>query len=608
MSEFDHKAFLKALTTRPGVYQMYDAERKLLYVGKARNLKNRVGSYFRASGLTEKTMALVARIHEIQVTVTSTEVDALLLEHNLIKSHQPPYNILLRDDKSYPYIFLSSEDKYPRLSLHRGAKRRKGQYFGPYPSAGAVRESLHFLQKVFKVRQCEDSYFNNRSRPCLQYQIGRCTAPCVELVSEQDYAQQVENTTLFLRGKSQQLMARLADDMEKAAAKLAYEEAAVFRDQLSQLQHVQASQGIEGVKGDLDIVAAAVAGGRACVQVLFVRGARVLGSKTYYPPLRLQETPSQVLSAFIPQYYLGGTRAIPPELIVNEAPEDADTLALALTAESGRRVRLRSRVRDARARWLQLALQTAETNLASHLSGRQSVIERLQALQELLGLPEAPERMECFDISHSSGEATVASCVVFDQGGPRKSDYRRFNIEGITGGDDYAAMQQALERRYKRLKSGEAPMPDILFIDGGKGQVSQAMSVLADLQIVGVEVIGVAKGVTRKAGFETLLNGRTGRERQLGIDNPALHLIQQIRDEAHRFAITGHRARRDKARQRSSLEDIAGVGAKRRRDLLRHFGSAQGVENANIDELKKVAGISATMAQQIYDHLHNIND
>jgi excinuclease ABC subunit C len=608
VSEFDHKAFIRALTTRPGVYQMYDADHRLLYVGKARNLKNRVGSYFRASGLTEKTMALVARIHEIQVTVTSTEVDALLLEHNLIKSHQPPYNILLRDDKSYPYIFLSSEDKYPRLSLHRGAKRRKGQYFGPYPSAGAVRESLHFLQKVFKVRQCEDSYFNNRSRPCLQYQIGRCTAPCVELVSEEEYAQQVENTTLFLRGKSQQLMARLADDMEKAAANLAYEEAAGFRDQLSQLQHVQASQGIEGVKGDLDIVAAAVGGGRACVQVLFVRGARVLGSKTYYPPLHLQETPAQVLSAFIPQYYLGGMRAIPPELIVNEAPEDVDTLALALTAESGRRVRLRSRVRDARARWLQLALQTAETSLASHLSGRQSVIERLQALQELLGLPEMPERMECFDISHSSGEATVASCVVFDQGGPRKSDYRRFNIEGITGGDDYAAMQQALERRYKRLKSGEAPMPDILFIDGGKGQVSQAMSVLADLQIAGVEVIGVAKGVTRKAGFETLLNGSTGRERQLGIDNPALHLIQQIRDEAHRFAITGHRARRDKTRQRSALEDIAGVGAKRRRDLLRHFGSAQGVENANIEELKKVAGISATMAQQIYDHLHNIGD
>ena len=608
MSEFDHKAFLKSLTTRPGVYQMYDASHKLLYVGKARNLKNRVGSYFRASGLTEKTMALVARIQEIQVTVTSTEVDALLLEHNLIKSHQPPYNILLRDDKSYPYIFLSSQDAYPRVSLHRGAKRRKGQYFGPYPSAGAVRESLHFLQKVFKVRQCEDSYFSNRSRPCLQYQIGRCTAPCVDLVTEEEYAAQVENTTLFLRGKSQQLMARLADDMEQAAATLAYEKAAVLRDQLSQLQQVQASQGIEGVTGDLDIVAAAVDGGRACVQVLFVRGARVLGSKTYYPPLRLQETPAEVLSAFIPQYYLGGVRAIPAELIVNVAPEDAATLAEALTVAAQRKIKLRSKVREARARWLQLAVQTAETSLASHLTGRQSVMERMQALQELLGLAELPERMECFDISHSSGEATVASCVVFDQGGPRKSDYRRFNIEGITGGDDYAAMQQALERRYKRLKSGEAPLPDILFIDGGKGQVSQAMSVLTDLQISGVEVIGVAKGTTRKAGFETLLNGATGRERQLGVDNPALHLIQQIRDEAHRFAITGHRARRDKARKRSTLEDISGVGAKRRRDLLRHFGSAAGVENANIEELKKVSGISATMAQQIYDHLHNIAD
>ena len=608
VSDFDHKAFVKALTTRPGVYQMYDIEGKLLYVGKARNLKNRVGSYFRASGLTDKTLALVERIHDIQVTVTSTEVDALLLEHNLIKTQRPPYNILLRDDKSYPYIFLSSEDRFPRVSLHRGAKRKKGRYFGPYPSAGAVRESLNFLQKVFKVRQCEDSYFRNRSRPCLQHQINRCTAPCVDLVSAQDYAAQVENTTLFLRGKSQQLMVRLADDMERAAADLAYEKAAVYRDQLSQLQQVQASQGIEGVTGDLDIIAAAAAGGRACVQVLFVREARVLGSKTYYPPLRLQETPAEVLAAFIPQYYLGGVRAIPGEIIVNEEPGDASTLAEALCVHAQRQVKIRNRVRQARARWLKLASQTAETNLQSHLAGRKTILGRLQALQDLLALPELPERMECFDISHSSGEATVASCVVFDQNGARKSDYRKFNIEGITPGDDYAAMQQALERRYRRLKSGEGALPDILFIDGGKGQVSQAMSVLQELQLSGIEVVGVAKGVTRKAGFETLVNGSTGEERQLPGDNAALHLIQQIRDEAHRFAITGHRARRDKARQRSVLEDIPGVGAKRRRELLRHFGSAQGVENANLEELKKISGISATMAQQIYDHLHNIAD
>jgi len=606
VSEFNHKAFLRALTTRPGIYQMYDTEGKLLYVGKARNLKNRVGSYFRASGLTEKTMALVARIQDIQVTVTSTEVDALLLEHNLIKTQQPPYNILLRDDKSYPYIFLSSEDTFPRLSLHRSAKRKKGQYFGPYPGAGAVRESLHFLQKVFKVRQCEDSYFKNRSRPCLQYQINRCTAPCVDLVSKEEYDAQVASTTLFLRGKSQQLMMRLADDMEAAAAQLAYEKAAIYRDQLSQLQHVQASQGIEGVTGDLDILAAAAIGGRSCVQVLFVRGARVLGSKTYYPPLKLQESAAQVLSAFIPQYYLGGARAIPAEIIVNEVPEDAVILAQALSVQAQRQVKLRSRVREARARWLKLALQTAQTNLESHLAGRQTIVGRLQALQDLLALPELPERMECFDISHSSGEATVASCVVFDQNGARKSDYRKFNIEGITPGDDYAAMQQALERRYNRLKSGEGALPDILFIDGGRGQVTQAMTVLRELQLSGVEVIGVAKGVTRKAGFETLINGATGQETQLPGDNAALHLIQQIRDEAHRFAITGHRARRDKARQRSVLEDIPGVGARRRRELLRHFGSAQGVENANVEELKKISGISATMAQQIYDHLHHI--
>ncbi|MEH6588149.1 MAG: excinuclease ABC subunit UvrC [Halioglobus sp.] len=607
MTKFDHKAFLQALTSRPGVYQMYDEAGKLLYVGKAKNLKNRVGSYFRASGLTDKTLALVSRIQDIQVTVTSTEVDALLLEHNLIKTQQPPYNILLKDDKSFPYIYVSAE-KFPRISLHRGVQKGKGRYFGPYPSAGAVRDSLHFLQKVFKVRQCENSYFRNRSRPCLQHQIDRCTAPCVDVVTEQEYAVQVENTSLFLRGKSQQLMVRLADDMEQAAAELEFENAAVFRDQLAQLQHVQASQGIEGVTGDLDILAAAVDGGRACVQVLFVRGARVLGSKTYYPPLKLEESPGEVLAAFIPQYYLNDTRAVPGEIIVNEEPESALALAEALTVQAERKVKLRSRVRDARARWLRLAVQTAETNLLAHLAGKQTVQARFQALQKLLSLPEMPERMECFDISHSSGEATVASCVVFDQNGARKSDYRKFNIEGITGGDDYAAMQQALERRYKRIKSGEGAQPDVLFIDGGKGQVSQAMGVLEDLQIIGVKVIGVAKGSTRKAGFETLVDGATGRESQLPGDSPALHLIQQIRDEAHRFAITGHRARRDKARQRSVLEDIPGVGAKRRRELLRHFGSAQAVVNANVEELKKISGISATMAAQIYDHLHDVGD
>ena len=605
---FDSKAFLATLTTRCGVYQMYDEAGELLYVGKARNLKNRVGSYFRNTGLNAKTVALVMRIRDIQVTVTTTEADALLLEQNLIKAHKPPYNILLRDDKSYPYIFLSSEDPFPRLALHRGKKRRKGRYFGPYPSAGAVRQSLHFLQKVFKVRQCEDSYFRNRSRPCLQYQIDRCTGPCVDLVSKEDYAEQVDKTDLFLQGKSRELLVRLADDMEAAAAQMAYERAAELRDQIQHLQQVQNTQEIEGSQGDLDIVAAALEGGQCCVQVLFVRDARVLGSKTFYPTLRLESSEAEVLEAFLPQFYLRGEQRIPADVIVSHLPDNAAALSEVFTDHSGRKVSVRDRVREARARWLQLALQTAQTNLQAHLAGKQTVQERFQSLQEILELPALPQRIECFDISHSSGEATVASCVVFDGNGAKKSDYRRFNIDGITGGDDYAAMSQALNRRFKRLRDEDAVMPDLLLIDGGKGQVTQALEVLGELSIQGIEVVGVAKGTTRKAGFETLIMGDSGLEVTLPSDNPALHLIQQVRDEAHRFAITGHRGRRDKARKQSKLESIPGVGAKRRRELLRHFGSASGVENASMDELRKIPGISANMARTIYDHLHGVAD
>ncbi|MCH1491297.1 MAG: excinuclease ABC subunit UvrC [Luminiphilus sp.] len=605
---FDSKAYLSTLTSRPGVYQMYDADGELLYVGKAKNLKNRVTSYFRASGLTAKTMALVNRISDIQVTVTTTEVDALLLEHNLIKAHLPPYNISLKDDKSYPYIYLSSQDRWPRLGLHRGPKRRKGEYFGPYPSAGAVRSTLHLLQKVLKVRQCQDSYFRNRSRPCLQYQIGRCSGPCVGMVSDEDYAEQVDKTVLFLKGKSQELMSRLADEMESASSDLRFEEAAERRDQLMQLQKVQSVQGIEGVRGNLDILAAVVAGGAACVQVLFIREARVLGSRTYYPPTRLDEDAAAVLEAFLPLFYLSGKQVIPNEIIVNQLPEGAGALSEALTFRAGRRVEVRARVRDARGRWLEMAQQTAETNLNAHLSGKQTMAGRLESLRRELDLDDPPARMECFDISHSSGEATVASCVVFDNTGPLKADYRKFNIEGIQAGDDYAAMQQALERRYKRLAAGEGRLPDILFIDGGKGQVAQARAVLDEYGIESVRVLGVAKGTTRKAGFETLIDGDSGEESVLRGDNPALHLIQQIRDEAHRFAITGHRARRGKARRTSTLEGIPGVGAKRRRELLRHFGSAAGVSGARVEELRKVEGISSTLAQTIYDYLHSVDD
>ncbi len=605
MAGFDSASFLSSLTSRPGVYQMYDKDRQLLYVGKAKNLKNRVSSYFRASGLATKTMAMVARIADIQVTVTASETDALLLEHNLIKQHQPAYNILLRDDKSYPYIYMSSREKFPRLALHRGAKRAKGEYFGPFPSAGAVRESLHLMQKVFQVRQCEDSYFRNRTRPCLQYQIGRCTGPCVDKVSEEDYAVQVDNTRLFLKGKSTGLMAGLADAMEAASEKLEFERAAVLRDQLAQLQHVQARQGIEGVMGDLDLVCAVLEAGKACVQVLFVRAGRVLGSKSYFPPFRLEESESEMLGAFLPQFYLNGEREIPGEIILGAKPDEVESLQQVLEERAERKVQIKTRVRDARAKWLQLARQTASQNLQSHLAAKQTGQERVVALQLALHLDDTPQRMECFDISHSSGEATVASCVVFDANGPRKSDYRKFNIEGITGGDDYAAMQQALERRYKRLKSGEGHMPDILFIDGGKGQVSQAMSVLAELDISTVTVIGVAKGTTRKAGFETLVDGDSGREFQLAGDHKGLHLIQHIRDEAHRFAITGHRGRRDKKRKGSVLEQIPGVGAKRRRDLLRHFGGLHGIQRASVEELMKVSGINEQIAREIYDNLHS---
>jgi excinuclease ABC subunit C len=608
MSDFDAESYLAQLTSRPGVYQMYDRDGGLLYVGKAKNLKSRVTSYFRPSGLSKKTMALVAKIANIEVTVTSTERDALLLEHNLIKQHRPPYNILLKDDKSYPYIYLSSEDRWPRLSFHRGAKRRKGTYFGPYPSSGAVRSTLHLMQKVFKVRQCRDSYFRNRSRPCLQYQIGRCSGPCVGLVSDQDYQEQVDKSTLFLNGQSHELMSRLADEMETAAAALAYEDAADLRDQITQLQNVQSTQSIEGTRGDLDLMAVFTEHGHACIQVLFVREARVLGSRSYYPNIRLDEAPAAILEAFLPQFYLSSQQQIPQEIVLSHRIDDQSLLEETLAADSGRKVSIKHSVRDARARWLQMAVQTAQTNLRSFLAGKQTMAGRLESLRRALDLESIPVRMECFDISHSSGEATVASCVVFDGNGARKADYRKFNIDDIAPGDDYAAMQQALERRYKRLARGEGQLPDILFIDGGKGQVSQARQVLATYDISSVKVIGVAKGTTRKAGFETLIDADSGTEMRLRGDHPGLHLIQQIRDEAHRFAISGHRGRRAKARKQSVLEEIPGVGAQRRRDLLRHFGSAKAIENAGVDELAKIKGISATIARTIYEHLHTVND
>ena len=603
---FDSASFLKTVTEEAGVYQMHNQAGDVLYVGKAKNLKKRLSSYFRKSGLAPKTAVLVSKIARIDVTVTRTEAEALLLEQNLIKQQRPPYNILLRDDKSYPYIYLSGHE-FPRLSFHRGAKKGKGRYFGPYPGAGAVRESLSFLQKTFKVRQCEDSFFRNRSRPCLQYQINRCSAPCVNAVEPETYGNAVRHTVMFLEGKNKALIQELADQMEQASTELAFEEAADFRDQIQALQQVQAKQIIEGEGGDVDIIGIDMQAGAACVHVLFVRGGRILGSKSYYPKLQLETSAAEVLEAFIAQFYVSsaGGREIPKELITTEALPNHALLSEALKDQVGRKTAVLNKVRGNRAKWQQLAKQTAAQNLASYLANKQTLYQRFEALQDALGLPELPERLECFDISHSSGEATVASCVVFNHSGPLKSDYRRFNIEGVTSGDDFAAMKQALTRRYTRIKSGEGNLPDLLLIDGGKGQLSQAKAVLEELQISDLLVVGVAKGTTRKAGFEILHRGDTGQEFALPANHAGLHLVQHIRDESHRFAVTGHKQRRDKKRRESMLEGITGVGPKRRRELLRHFGGWQEVAKASSDDLAKVPGISEKLAQDIYAALHN---
>ena len=604
---FDVKSFLKNLTQRPGVYQMLGEDEKILYVGKAKNLRKRVVSYFRPTGLHPKTQALVGRIHSVQVTITATEVEALILEQNLIKQYRPPFNILLRDDKSYPYIFLSEGEAFPRLAFHRGVKRKKGRYFGPYPNSNVVRENMVFLQKTFKVRQCEDSFFRNRSRPCLQYQIKRCTGPCVGLVSEEEYRRDVQLTERVLDGKSDEVIRDLEKEMDRWAAELEFEKAAEQRDRIISLRQLQAEQVIEAGQGNVDVLAAAVSGDIACVQMLFIRQGRMLGSRSFYPKTPLTDDKPAMLGEFISQLYLGGggISDLPREIVAEIPAEEAEVLAAAISQTLGRKVQVKTSVRGTRTKWLELAARTAEQNLTSRLTSRQTVVTRLESLRDSLGLAAIPERIECFDISHSSGEATVASCVVFGTEGAIKADYRRFNIEGVPAGDDYAAMGQALERRYKRLQKGEGKLPDILLIDGGKGQLRRAADVLNNLGVQGVILVGVAKGVTRKPGMETLLLATEDKERILRTESPALHLVQQIRDEAHRFAITGHRARRDKVRRESPLENIEGVGPKRRRELLRFFGGYSEVENASVTELMKVPGISRKVAEAIYSTLHN---
>ena len=585
---------------------MYDKEGAVLYVGKANNLKNRINSYFQRSGLTLKTRALVDKINDIQVTLTATESEALILEQNLIKSQRPPYNILLRDDKSYPYIFISS-DSYPRIAFHRGAKNKKGRYFGPYPSAGAVYEGLRFLQKTFRVRQCENSVFNNRSRPCLQYQINRCTAPCVDYISTEDYRQHIRHVEFFLRGDNDLLLKELAVKMDSAAQQLDYEQAAIYRDQIATLRRIQAEHGFEAGQGTADVFAVAKKGSTVCIHGLFVRHGRIIASKSYFSQDKLQRPEGYLLTAFLPQFYLvNEQRQLPHEVLLSHGlpKEEQDILQHVLTERATRKVQLLDKVKSHRKKWLALAVTTAEQNLNAHVNTKKNILQRFAALQDVLGIDDSCNRIECFDVSHSSGELTQASCVVFNQTGALKSDYRRFNIENITAGDDYAAMEQALTRRYTKLQQGEGVLPDILLIDGGKGQVSQAKGVLAELGVNTVYILGIAKGSTRKAGFETLVLSN-GDERTLSSDSPALHLLQEIRDEAHRFAITGHRQRRDKKRRTSVLEGIPGVGAKRRRELLHHFGGLQQIKQSSVEELAQVSGISKKMAKEIYSTLHN---
>lgn len=605
MSDFDAQHFLKHLTASPGVYRMYNDAEEVIYVGKAKNLKKRVSSYFRGNLDNNKTRALVAQIANIDVTVVNSETEAFLLENNFIKKYRPRYNVLLRDDKSYPFIFLSDHE-HPRLSFHRGPKKKKGEYFGPYPSAWAVRESLRSMQKIFPVRQCEDSYYRARSRPCLQYQMKRCSAPCVKgYVSDEEYQEQVDLARLFLKGKNQQVIDSLVNKMEQASSELNFEAAANYRDQIGTLRKVQEQQWVSGNQDEMDIFGFAMKGNMACIQVMFIRDTQLLGSKAYFPKVPSTATESEVFESFFLQFYLAGNKTIPKQVVLQQTLSDEEAIAELLSREAGYKVRLYRGARDEKRRYLQLAQNNADNALASQFVQQKSVHARYLSLEAALELDIPIQRMECFDISHTSGQQTVASCVVFNREGPMKSDYRRYNIEGITPGDDYAAMAQALKRRYKPTQD-EDKIPDILFIDGGKGQLTQAETFFEDWTADKKPLlIGVAKGTTRKPGLETLILADTREIIPMESDSPGLHLIQHIRDESHRFAIAGHRNRRQKVKTTSTLESIPGIGAKRRQALLKYMGGLQGLKKASRDEIANVPGISSELAEVIYDHLHS---
>ncbi|CAI4170485.1 excision nuclease subunit C [Alteromonas macleodii] len=604
MSAFDSAAFLKNLTSQPGVYRMYNSQEEVIYVGKAKNLKKRVSSYFRSNLDNAKTRSLVSQIANMDVTVVNSETEAFLLENNFIKKYKPRYNVVMRDDKSYPFIFLSDHE-HPRLSFHRGPQKKKGEYFGPYPSAWSVRESLRSMQRIFPVRQCEDSYYRARSRPCLQYQMQRCSAPCVEgYVSDEEYKEQVNFARLFLKGKNQQVIGGLVEKMEAASEALNFEAAARYRDQINALRKVQERQWVAGTQDEMDVFGFAFKGNMACIQVMFIREGQLLGSKAYFPKVPNTADEQEVFESFFLQFYLAGNKVIPKQIVLSNTLTDEDAIADVLASEAGHKVQFFKGAREEKRKYLQLAQSNAQTALDAQYSQQKSVFARYLDLEAALEVDTPIQRMECFDISHTSGQQTVASCVVFNREGPHKSDYRRYNIEGITPGDDYAAMAQALKRRYKSVKEVQK-IPDLLVIDGGKGQLAQAEAFFEDWpHDKKPMLLGVAKGTTRKPGLETLILAGSHQVLPMDSHSPGLHLIQHIRDESHRFAITGHRNRRQKVKTTSSLESIPGIGAKRRQTLLKFMGGLQGLKKASKDEISNVPGISPELAETIYDHLH----
>jgi excinuclease ABC subunit C len=599
---FDHKDFIASLPRRPGVYRMYSESGELLYVGKARSLRDRVGNYFLASNIDPKVQALVGHIARIEVTLTNSETEALLLEYNLIKEHKPRYNIVLRDDKSFPYIYLPAGHEYPRLVFYRGARNLPGRYFGPFPGAGAVKDTLQSVQKIFHIRNCRDTFFENRSRPCLQHQIGRCSAPCVQLISREDYARDIAAAVKVLEGRNDEVNSELASAMEQAAETLQFERAAALRDQLGALKQVQAQQIVTG-EGDRDIDVFALVGepGEFAVTVMIIRGGRNLGATSYFPKGALAE-PGEALASFLMQYY--AETPPPAEILVNIELAESEALTDALSARAGNTTRVWRPSRALPLRWIAMTVENATHALRMRRARRADIEDMLAALGGLLGLDKPPQRLECFDISHTAGEGTVASCVVYGPEGPLKKEYRRFNITGVTPGDDYGALRQALRRRYERIRSGEVVAPDVLLIDGGLGQINEVYAELEQLGFATLKLVGVAKGPDRRPGQERLFVHGDSAPLVPGPDSPALRVVQRIRDEAHRFAITGHRKRRARRHNESVLETIPGLGPAKRRALLRHFGGMQGLMRAGVIDFEAVSGIGTTLARTLYDHLH----